>query len=97
MTLQQRARTLEQLDVRGMRASCEKDRELILGKIKNIQSIDDFNSELQLLIFGQGTGLLASWNAMDSLQQMGEVGRLIRWGLVDAGTGKVWKAWEPHE
>ena len=36
------------------------------------------------------------WNAMDSLQQIGEVSRLIRWGLADAGSGKVWKAWDGH-
>jgi hypothetical protein len=24
------------------------------------------------------------------------VGRLIRWGLADAGSGKVWKAWDGH-
>ena len=29
-----------------------------------------------------------------SLQHIGEVGRLIRWGVADARTGKVWKAWE---
>ena len=93
-TIQQRARTLENLDVRSMDASCEKDKELILGKIADIQ---EFNAELQALIFDPKSGLVASWNAMDSLQQVGEVGRLIRWGLADAGTGKVWKAWEAHE
>lgn len=93
-TIQQRARTLENLDVRSMDASCQKDKELILGKIADIQ---EFNAELQSLIFDPKSGLVASWNAMDSLQQVGEVGRLIRWGLADAGTGKVWKAWEVHE
>ena len=97
MTIQQRARTLEALDIRSMRASCETDRELILDKIKHVQSIDQFNSDLQELIFGRNSGLLASWNSMDSLQQMGEVGRLIRWGIADGGSGKVWKAWETHE
>ena len=89
-TLQERARTLENLDVRDMRASSETDKELILGKI---QDVDDFNAELQVLIFDPKSGLVATWNAMDSLQQIGEVGRLIRWGLADAGSGKVWKAW----
>ena len=92
-TLQGRARTLENLDVRDMRASSEKDKELILGKI---QDVDDFNAKLQVLIFDPKSGLVATWNAMDSLQQIGEVGRLIRWGLADAGSGKVWKAWESH-
>ena len=92
-TLQERARTLENLDVRDMRASSEKDKELILGKI---QDIDDFNAKLQVLIFDPKSGLVATWNAMDSLQQIGEVGRLIRWGLADAGSGKVWKAWDSH-
>ena len=92
-TLQERARTLENLDVRDMRASSEKDKELILGKI---QDVDDFNAELQVLIFDPKSGLVATWNAMDSLQQIGEVGRLIRWGLADAGSGKVWKAWDGH-
>ena len=92
-TLQGRARTLENLDVRDMRASSEKDKELILGKI---QDIDDFNAKLQVLIFDPKSGLVATWNAMDSLQQIGEVGRLIRWGLADAGSGKVWKAWDSH-
>ena len=92
-TLQERARTLENLDVRDMRASSETDKELILGKI---QDVDDFNAELQVLIFDPKSGLVATWNAMDSLQQIGEVGRLIRWGLADAGSGKVWKAWDGH-
>ena len=92
-TLQERARTLENLDVRDMRASSETDKELILGKI---QDVDDFNAKLQVLIFDPKSGLVATWNAMDSLQQIGEVGRLIRWGLADAGSGKVWKAWESH-
>eukprot|EP00438_Fugacium_kawagutii_P023249 Skav204753 [mRNA] locus=scaffold1013:195272:197373:- [translate_table: standard] len=92
-TLQERARTLENLDVRDMRASSEKDKELILGKI---QDVDDFNAKLQVLIFDPKSGLVATWNAMDSLQQIGEVGRLIRWGLADAGSGKVWRAWEGH-
>eukprot|EP00438_Fugacium_kawagutii_P003777 Skav210865 [mRNA] locus=scaffold4964:33370:34332:- [translate_table: standard] len=90
-TLQQRARTLENLDVREMHASSEKDKELILGRI---QDIDDFNAKVQGLIFDPKSGLVASWAAMDSLQQIGEVGRLIKWGLADAGSGKVWKAWE---
>ena len=89
-TLQERARTLENLDVRDMRASSEKDKELILGKIEDV---DDFNAKLQVLIFDPKSGLVATRNAMDSLQQIGEVGRLIRWGLADAGSGKVWKAW----
>ena len=93
-TIVQRARTLENLDVRGMRASSETDKELILNKIEGNMSIDQFNTDLQSLIFDPKSGLLASWNAMDSLQQVGEVGRLIRWGLADAGTGKVWKAWD---
>ena len=92
-TLQERARTLENLDVRDMRASSDKDKELILRKI---QDVDDFNAELQVLIFDPKSGLVATWNAMDSLQQIGEVCRLIRWGLADAGSGKVWKAWDGH-
>ena len=94
VTRQQRARTLEGLDVRSMQASSQKDKELILGKIGNI---DEFNTELQALIFNPTSGLVASWNAMDAVQQVGEVGRLIRWGLADAGTGKVWKAWEAYD
>ncbi|CAK9023133.1 Beta-amylase [Durusdinium trenchii] len=86
--------TLEVLDVRSMNASSEKDKELILGKIHNI---DEFNAQLQALIFDPTSGLVASWNTMDSLQQVGEVGRLIRWGLADAGTGKVWNAWDADE
>ena len=96
-TIMQRAQTLENLDVRNMRASSATDKELILNKIENNTSIDQFNSELQSLIFDPKSGLLASWHAMDSLQQVAESGRLIRWGLADAGTGKVWKAWEAHE
>ncbi|CAE7419857.1 BMY1, partial [Symbiodinium pilosum] len=65
--------------------------------IKNNMNIDQFNIELQSLIFDPKSGLLASWNAMDSEQQVGEVGRLIRWGLADAGTGKVWKVWDADE
>ena len=93
-TLQQRAGTLENLDVRSMKASCERDKELILGKI---ESIEEFNLELKALIFDPNSGLLASWHAMDTLQQVAEVGRLIRWGLADGGTGKVWRAWEIHD
>ena len=96
-TIMQRARTLENLDVQSMRASSEADKELMLNKIKSSMSIQQFNEELQSLIFDPKSGLLASWRAVDSLQQTGEVGRLIRWGLADAGTGKVWKAWEAHE
>ncbi|CAE7944472.1 unnamed protein product [Symbiodinium sp. KB8] len=91
--LQDRARTLENLDVRNMRASSDKDKELILGKIEDIK---EFNAKLQVLIFDPKAGLVATWNAMDSLQQIGEVGRLIRWGRADAGSGKVWRAWEGH-
>jgi len=93
-TILQCACSLENLDVRCMRASCETDKARILNKINSSTNIDQFNTELQSLIFDPKSGLLASWHAMDSLQQMGEVGRLIRWGLADAGTGKVWKAWE---
>ena len=96
-TLQQRAGTLQNLDVRRMRASSDMDKKFILDKIRNSTNIDQFNEELQALIFDPTSGLLASWNAMVSLQQIGEVGRLIRWGLADAGTGKVWKAWELHQ
>ena len=88
-TIMQRARTLENLDVRNMRASSETDKQLILNKITKITNVDQFNTELQALIFDPKSGLLASWNALDSLQQVGEVGRLIRWGIADAGTGKV--------
>ena len=96
-TIEQRARTLQNLDVRNMQASSETDKQLIIKEIKNSRNIDDFNAELQALIFDPGSGLLASWSAMDSLQQMVEVGRLIRWGLADAGSGKVWKAWDADE
>ena len=88
------ALALETLDVRNMHASCIKDKDLILSKITTSQSIEEFNEDLHSLIFAPKSGLLAAWQAMDSLQQMGEVGRLIRWGLADAGTGKVWNAWE---
>ena len=91
------ARTLQDLDVRSMRASSEIDQELILNKITDRTSIDEFNTELQWLIRDRKSGLPASWHTMDSLQQIGEAGRLIRWGLADAGTGKVWKAWGAHE
>ena len=94
LAIQQRARKLEDLDVRSMQASSDRDKELILARIGNV---DEFNTELQSLIFDPKSGLLASWKAMDSLQQMGEVGRLIRWGLADAGSGKVWKAWDCHD
>ena len=96
-TIMKRAHTLENLDVRNMRASCEADKLLILARIKNNMNIDQFNIELQSLIFDPKSGLLAFWNAMDSEQQVGEVGRLIRWGLADAGTGKVWKVWDADE
>ena len=89
--------TLENLDVRNMHASSDTDKRLILNKIENSMGIDQFNTELQSLIFDPKSGLLASWQSMDTLQQIGEVGRLIRWGHADAGTGKVWKAWEAHE
>eukprot|EP00438_Fugacium_kawagutii_P024752 Skav213502 [mRNA] locus=scaffold3849:200835:203130:- [translate_table: standard] len=64
--IQQRAQTLEDLDVRSMNASSAKDKELILGKINDI---DRFNAELQALIFDPKSGLVASWFTMDSLQQ----------------------------
>lgn len=90
--IEQRAQSLGRLDIRNMGASSEKDKELILGKIG---SIDHFNAELQSLIFDPKSGLFASWSAMDSVQQMSEVGRLIRWGMAD-GSGKVWKAWDAN-
>ena len=78
-TMMHRVHTLENLDVQKMRASRETDRELILSKIKQSTNIDQFNKELRSLILDEQSGLLASWHAMDSLQQIGEVGRLIRW------------------
>ena len=96
-TVMQHAHALENLDVRSMSASSETDKELILNKIAQTSRIDQFNKELRLLVLDPKSGLLASWHAMDSLQQIVEAGRLIRWGLADAGTGKVWKAWETHE
>ena len=96
-TIMQRARTLENLDVRCMRASSKADKELILKKIESITNIDQFNKELRSLILDPKSGLLASWHAVDSLQQIGEAGRLVRWGLADAGTGKVWRAWGHDE
>ncbi|CAE7813896.1 BMY1 [Symbiodinium sp. CCMP2592] len=96
-TIVQRSHTLENLDVRTMRATMETDKKFILEKIAESKNIEQFNTELRSLIFDPKSGLLASWNAMDSLQQIGEVGRLIRWGLADAGTGKVWQQWEVHE
>ncbi|CAE7930782.1 BMY1 [Symbiodinium necroappetens] len=96
-TILQRAHTLSNLDVGKMEASCEKDRELILKKIEGNMTLDQFNAELRSLIFDPRSGLLTAWRDMDSVQQIGEVGRLIRWGLADAGTGKVWKAWEAQE
>ncbi|CAE7330022.1 unnamed protein product [Symbiodinium sp. CCMP2592] len=96
-TILQHSCTLENLDVRSMHASSSTDKELIFNKIKNSMGIDQFNKDLQSLILDPKSGLLASWNAMDSWQQFGEVGRLIRWGLADAGTGKVWRAWEAQE
>ena len=96
-TIMQRARTLENVDVENMQASSEADKELILHKIRDSTGIGKFNQDLQTLIFDPNSGLLASWSAMDSYQQIGEVGRLIRWGLADAGTGKVWNAWEGPE
>lgn len=91
------AHALQNLDVRSMRATSETDKELILDKIQSTTDIDKFNAELQSLIFDPQSGLLASWTAMDSLQRIAEVGRLLRWGRADAGTGKVWRAWEAHE
>ena len=96
-TIMQHALSLEDLDVRNMRASSEADKQLILKKIRENTSIDEFNAELKVLIFDPRSGLLASWKTMDGVRRFGEVGHLIRWGLLDAGTGKVWKAWEAHE
>ena len=96
-TIMKCAHALQNLDVRSMRATSETDKELILDKIRSTTDIDKFNAELQSLIFDPQSGLLASWTAMDSLQRIAEVGRLLRWGRADAGTGKVWRAWEAHE
>ena len=96
-TILQRAQSLANLDITNMRAACDADKKLILEKIENSMSIKQFNAELRSLIFDPKSGLLASWHAMDSAQQLAEVGRLVRWGLADAGTGKVWKAWEAQE
>ena len=70
-SIMQRAQTLENLDVRRMRAASETDKEIILNKIKKSVSIDKFNHELQALIFDPKSGLLASWNAMDARQALG--------------------------
>ena len=66
VTLMRRAHTLGNLDVRSMRASAEADKELILHKINASTSIDEFNAELQSLIFDPRSGLLSSWCAMDT-------------------------------
>ncbi|OLP85966.1 Purple acid phosphatase 18 [Symbiodinium microadriaticum] len=50
-TLHQRAGTLKNLDVRSMRASSDMDKKIILDKIKSSTNIDQFNEELQALIF----------------------------------------------
>ena len=86
--LQDRARTLENLDVRNMRASSDKDKELILGKIEDI---NEFNAKLQVLIFDPKAGLIATWHAMDSLQQIGEVGPAHSLGQ---GRCRQWKSVE---
>ena len=85
-----RARTLQNLDVREMQASCERDKELILARIEDI---DDFNAKVQALILGsESQALLPPGLPWIALQQIGEAGRLIKWGLADAGSGRVWKS-----
>lgn len=80
------------LRVEDMQASFQEDKELIMAKISDKPA---FNRQLQKLIFDQQQGLLAVWHHLDAEQQMGEVGRILRWHGADGGTGTVWSHWEP--
>ena len=87
----QRARTLESLASWRMWASSELTKNSCATRSttsghRPVQHGLTFSSYLK-------SGLLASWNAIDSLQQDGTVGRLIRGGP-DVGTGKLFKAFE---
>lgn len=79
------------LRVEDMQASFPEDKELIMAKILDKPA---FNRQLQKLIFDQQQGLLAVWHNLDAEQQMGEVGRMLRWHGADGGTGTVWSHWE---
>jgi hypothetical protein len=82
---------LLRLRVQEMEASWPEDKELILAKILDK---DEFNKQLQSLIFDRQSGLLAMWHHLDTEQQMGFVGRLLRWHGSDDGSGVVWRNWD---
>jgi len=78
---------LRNLRVESMQASRPEDVEEILAKIPDTRA---FNKALRHLVLN---GLLVSWISLDSRQQFGEVGRLLRWHAGDQGSGVVWRCW----
>eukprot|EP00443_Scrippsiella_acuminata_P007678 CAMPEP_0115178134 /NCGR_PEP_ID=MMETSP0270-20121206/5743_1 /TAXON_ID=71861 /ORGANISM="Scrippsiella trochoidea, Strain CCMP3099" /LENGTH=509 /DNA_ID=CAMNT_0002591085 /DNA_START=593 /DNA_END=2122 /DNA_ORIENTATION=- len=77
------------LRIEDMSASRMEDVQQILAKIPDKAA---FNEALQDLIFNQNSGLLAAWLRLDTEQQMGEAGRILKWHAV--GSDAVWRAWD---
>ena len=92
-TLMNRQCTLEGLQVENMKASRPEDVQQILAKIPDKKA---FNKKLQELIFDGTTGLLASWNKADVLQQMEDLSYVLKWArlseLVEDGA-LIWRRW----
>lgn len=79
---------LRNIRIQDMSASRMEDIEEILSTIPDPEM---FNMQLQMLIFDDEAGLLASWRGLDSAQQMMLVGRLARWHFASEGSRSVWK------
>ncbi|CAE7508306.1 mycA [Symbiodinium pilosum] len=78
---------LRDLRVQDMKATRSEDVDEILCKIPDK---DAFNQFLQHLIFDTG-GLLDQWHRGDASQQMGGVGRLLKWSRSGFD---IWPLWE---
>eukprot|EP00415_Alexandrium_ostenfeldii_P001726 UN1726 len=89
---------LQNLDIQEMRAFYDKDRALILEKVKQQYGqeggLDRFNAVMKSLLFNTGSGLLTAWRNLDASQQLGEAGRLMKWVAADNGRGRVWQLWD---
>jgi len=89
---------LRDLDINNMAASHPDDKRRILQKIGRVYQqeggVAKFNQVVKSLLFGTSSGLLAAWQSRDTVQQLGEAGRLVKWAAADRGSGGVWQQWE---
>ena len=86
-TLEGSQAKLADLRVQDMKATRREDVEEILQKIPDK---DAFNRYLRHLLFDAG-GLLDQWHRGDASQQMGGIGRLLKWSRSGFD---IWPQWE---